>query len=511
MLDKFPVQVCIPVCESSVEQMRRSAVRAAQSGELVELRLDCLNPIELSAVMQQIDNWLPSVGRPVILTLRPYGQGGPRSLDRAFRLDFFKKRSAADLLDIEMDLVLSPEGRETLDWQRVICSHHDFAGTPPDLDQIYAQMADSPARILKITVQANDITDCLALFHLLDRARKDGRQMIAIAMGAAGVATRILGPSHGAFLTYGPMENESATAPGQITAGELKHVYRIEKIDRETEISGLVGHPVSHSISPFIHNAAFAALNLNHVYIPFEVKDLSAFLKRMVDPRTREIGWSLRGLSVTAPYKSEVMKYLSRVETAASEIGAVNTIVVEADALIGYNTDGAALVQPLIDSVGSLKGLRCAVIGAGGAARAALWSLHQEGADITIFGRDVDKARPVAENFGAQCKQLTESSFSKFDLVINTTPLGTRGPLAAETVAVASQLRGTRLVYDLVYNPTETRFLREARQAGCEVLGGSVMLVAQACKQFELWTGQRAPFEVMKAAAENALYEKQDA
>lgn len=507
MQDKLPVQICVPVCEHNLEAMKEGALHAAQRGELVELRLDCLDAAEFEAGTQQIDNWLPILGRPVILTLRPLDQGGPRALERAFRFEFFRKRTTADFIDIELDLALSPEALNSLDWRRVICSHHDFSGVPANLDQLYEQMAGSPAGVLKIAVHANDPTDCIPLFRILERAQKDGRAMIAIAMGMAGIVTRILGPSRGAFLTYAPMQDRSATAPGQIPACELRKVYRIDKIDLKSQITGLLGSPVAHSISPFIHNAAFEAAGVNAVYIPFEVQNLNAFMTRMVEPATRDMTWNLRGLSVTSPFKSDVMQYLARIEPAAHEIGAVNTIVVEPDCLSGYNTDGAALVQPLIEKIGPLSDLRCAIIGAGGAARAALWSLRREGAEVTIFARDALKAQPVAEMFGANYKQLAESSFKEWDVVINTTPLGTRGPLAEKTVAVADQLRGARLAYDLVYNPTDTRFLCEAREAGCQTLGGAAMLVAQAARQFELWTGRHAPREVMSKAAERALTE----
>ena len=150
-----------------------------------------------------------------------------------------------------------------------------------------------------------------------------------------------------------------------------------------------------------------------------------------------------------------------------------------------------------------LSGARVAVLGAGGAARAVLWSLRQAGARSTVFARDTERARPTAENFDAHLQTLDAARFDNFDLVINATPLGTLGARETETPAHASQLRGARSAYDLVYNPSETRFMREARAAGCElVLGGLPMLVAQAAAQFKLWTGHDAPLDVLTEAAE---------
>lgn len=329
--------------------------------------------------------------------------------------------------------------------------------------------------------------------------------MIAIAMGTAGIATRILGPSRGAFLTYASRENETATAPGQISASELTEVYRIEKIDQQTRIFGLIGVPVSHSVSPQMHNAAFAAVGTNAVYIPFEVHDAKAFIKRMIHPRTRELDWNVGGFSVTAPHKSAVMDQLDWIEPVAAEIGAVNTIVIEDEALHGYNTDARGFIKPLVKKFGDLREARCAVIGAGGAASAASRGLQQAGANVTLFARDAAKAGALAKRFDAASMKLEEARFVDFDIVINATPLGTAGEFEAVTPARARQLRGARLVYDLVYNPTETRFLREAREAECETLGGLSMLVAQAAEQFELWTGAAPPQDVMSEAAQRAL------
>jgi 3-dehydroquinate dehydratase/shikimate dehydrogenase len=366
-------------------------------------------------------------------------------------------------------------------------------------------MSATPARIMKIAVMAADLTGCLPLFSLLDRARDEGRQLIAVAMGAAGILTRILGPSRGSYLTYGALDLEHQTAPGQISAAQLRELYRLERLDRGAMITGLIGSPVAHSVSPQMHNAAFKALDLNAVYLPLEVQNLKEFVLRMAHPRTRELGWNLRGLSVTAPHKSAVMEQLDWVETSAREIGAVNTVVADDEGLRGFNTDVKAFIGVLKEKLGTLGGARCAVIGAGGVARAALWGLQQEGARATVFARDVERAKPLAEKFGADCDALADARFEGFDAVVNTTPLGTRGPLESLSPASAEQLRGARLAYDLVYNPAVTQFMREAQRAGCATTNGLPMLVAQAAAQFALWTGLKAPVELMREAARSAI------
>jgi len=510
-------RLCVPICEKRASQLPPSLTRAARLADIIELRLDCLDDSELPSALRDLPALVNSSPRHLILTLRPAAEDGQSEPGMLARLAFWTNHFPGEetshhvFADLELDLAElfyrgEQEGKEkTLDWDRVICSHHDFAGVPADLEQIYERMKSTPARVLKLAVRANEITDCIPVFRLLERARQSGREMIAIAMGTAGIMTRILGPSRGAFLTYGSLDAEHATAPGQIGVEALRHLYHLGQLDEQTAITGLLGLPVLHSVSPHMHNAAFHARGLNAVYLPFEVRDAEGFLRRMVHPRTREMDWNLRGLSVTAPHKLEVMKHLDWVDQSAHEIGAVNTIVIENGELHGYNTDAAALLAPLEQKVGPISELRVAVIGAGGAARGALWGLQRAGARVTLFARNTVRAEALAAEFSTPCEQLEGALFDGFDIVINATPLGTRGASEHETPAVAGQLRGARLAYDLVYNPAETLFMREAREAGCASLGGLPMLAAQAAAQFKFWTSEEAPFELMSEAARDAL------
>ncbi len=477
-------RVCVPVCEKDLSAFKRACERATAWADVIELRLDCL---ELLGVSRAVSD-LSSFTCPVILTFRPSEQGGYRDLSRAERLAFWKMQTAqgdAVWWDIEGDLAdeLVP------DWSRIIVSHHDFSGVPSDLEEIYQRLAQTPGCVIKIAVQANEIVDCIPVFALIDRARSEGREVIAIAMGNAGIATRILGPSRGGFLTYGSLDEDSATAPGQVNARTLRSLYNIDAINSETMVCGLVGQPVMHSVSPHIHNAAFAHEEVDGVYLPFEVGDVRSFVKRMVHPLTRELNWNVRGLSITAPHKQNVMQCLDWIEPEAQEIGAVNTVVIEKDRLLGYNTDAAGFIGPLHKHIGLLNGKQVAIMGAGGAARAAVWALKKEGANVTLFVRDLSRVK-------FPCKPLASASFKEYDLVVNATPVA---PVTTE------QLRGARWVYDLVYNPIETKLLYDAREAGCETLGGLEMLVAQAKIQFELWTGKKPSEATMYESALTGL------
>lgn len=500
------------------------AARKTNETDFIELRLDCLSEEEFERAtcdpVAPLRRLIAESARPIILTLRGDAQGGKRKMSGEARDLFWKKSSslldagrfaAQNLADIELDL-LEQAGDDTalaassFNPNRTICSHHDFNGVPSDLEQIYERATRTGAHVIKIAVQTDDALDGIPVMRLLRRARSEGRVMIAVAMGEGGIWTRLLAASRGAYLTYAALDKEQRTAPGQITIDELRDLYRINTLSEQTEITGLVGSPIAHSLSPYLHNRAFAACGYDAVYIPFKVHDIGEFIRRMAHPRTREIDWRLRGLSVTAPHKQTIIPHLHWIDAAAREIGAVNTICVEDDKLCGYNTDADAVLAPLRDVIG-LRGVRVAVIGAGGAARAVLWSLGRAGASATVFARNAERARAIAQKFDARVAELKSACFGDFELVINATPLGTHGQFESETPATVDQLRGARLVYDLVYNPVKTAFLREARKAGCAIVecGGLAMLITQAARQFKLWTGQDAPDEVMSQAAEEYL------
>ena len=508
-MEPKPPRICISICERTVEGLKIAAMRASESADFIEFRLDCLDQSLGVESLREIKSLLPDIHVPVIVTYRPSEHGGQRDLSAKLRLMFWLfNKPAADYFDIEFDIATAPsvfDSDKQFDWSRVISSYHNFREVPVDLMAIYERMSNTRARILKFAVHADDAIDCLPVFQLLERGIRSGHEIIAIAMGTPGLATRVLGPSRGAFLTYASPDNGKKTAPGQISAREFNELYRIGSITRQTQINGLIGLPVAHSISSHMHNAAFEAAGVDAVYVPFEVSDLKGFIERMVHPRTRELDWNLRGLSVTAPHKSSVMDHLDWIDPVAQEIGAVNTIVVDGDGLRGCNTDAEGFIMPLLQRFGDLKGLSCAVIGTGGTAVTAVWSLRQRNAEVTVFARNTEAAEALAQKFQVSCKPLEGADFKSSNIVINTTPLGTAGPLEIETPATASQLDGANFVYDLVYNPTQTRFLREAATVGCETLGGLEMLVAQAEEQFRLWAGAAAPERVMREAADRAL------
>lgn len=496
--------VCVPITECRAEEFVAALREADRVAGAIELRLDYLDAPELPEVLDWLGREGERLNAALVLTFRPREQGGRREVTLAERYEFWQGLdplviARASLVDLEFDLVVHLCGKEPpVPWEKVICSWHDFTGMPEDLIDRYDRMAETPAAVVKIAAMANQIGDSLAIFELLEHAQ--GRKpVIGLAMGLAGLSTRVLSLSYGAVLTFASLRRGAESAAGQPTVDDLRRLYRVDSLTRSTPIFGVVGNPVGHSRSPRIHNSTLAALKADGVYLPFPVVDLDSFIRDFVRPSTRRVDWKLRGLSVTIPHKLAIMPHLDYLDETARRIGAVNTVVVEGGELHGYNTDVSGAMAPL-EAVLPLRGARVAVIGAGGSARAICYGLGARGAEATLFARDTSRGKPLADEFGASVAPL-DSFTGEFDVVINCTPVGMQGHSEGKSPLPAETLSGVRLVYDLVYTPEMTKLLQDARAAGCQTLGGLAMLVGQAAEQFRLWTGMEASREVMWNAA----------
>lgn len=501
-------KICVSVCAGKTDEFIENIKRAEEFADVIELRFDCLEKIEPEKLWAEIKKIRQRFGGKLLATFRSFEQGGKRKLTFEEREDFWINSHVfefVDWADLEQDFSVENINKF---WgkafSQVINSFHDFKNVPGNLNEIYNQISNN-SDLVKIVAQANDITDSIPIWKLLDKAKKDNKQIIPIAMGESGKWTRILGLAHGAFMTYASFDSGSETAPGQVSARDLIEVYRAKELNEQTEIYGIIGNPVAQSLSPFMHNAAFKYHNLDAVYIPFEVKNLDEFITRMVNPASREIDLNFKGFSVTIPHKQTVIRHLDFVDEAAQRIGSVNTVKIIDGKLHGYNTDAKGFIEPLRNSFGDLKGAKVAVFGAGGSARAIIYTLKAEGADVTIFSRNPEKAKSLAEEFEVKLNELRiadyESRYAGFDILVNTTPLGMKGEFDTETPVAAGQLENARLVYDLVYNPLETPLIKEARKANVRAINGLEMLVAQGAEQFQIWSGKAAPMNEMSAAA----------
>jgi 3-dehydroquinate dehydratase/shikimate dehydrogenase len=453
--------------------------------DLVELRLDSVSDPDVAGA-------LADRRRPVIITCRPVWEGGrfQGSEDERRRILAEALSRGAEYVDIESragfdDLISQTGGR------RVVLSYHDFSGLPPDLSGLVQAMRATGAEILKVAVKANALSDCLPL---IDLGARIGRQegLVLIAMGPSGIATRVLAGRFGSTWTYAG-EDERV---GQIPAQALLHEYRFRSLTRASEVYGLVGMPISHSVSPAMHNAAFGALRLDAVYLPLAAADPDDFVTF-----ARAIG--MKGASVTIPHKVAMFDRVDEVDSVARRVGAVNTIRVTGGRWIGSNTDVEGFLRPLAERT-PLKGLSAAILGSGGAARAVAVALTSSGCHVRLHARNQDRAKEVGVVTGAEVGPYPPEPGS-WDLLVNCTPIGMY-PDVDRSPIDADRLTG-RYVYDLVYNPAETRLLREAARAGCQTIGGLEMLVAQAQEQFHWWTGLRPPGPVMREAALKRLAE----
>jgi shikimate dehydrogenase len=369
---------------------------------------------------------------------------------------------------------------------------HDFDGVPRDLADRARAMRQTGAEILKMAVRPNRLSDCLPLLELGRTSAKQGK-LVLIGMGPHGLSTRVLPRTFGSSWSYAGALGDV----GQLSPAQLLEQYRFHALTDATAVYGLTGSPISHSVSPAMHNAAFGAARIDAVYLPLPAADADDFL-------TFAHALGVKGASVTIPFKVPLFDRMHEVDAVARRIGAVNTIHAVAGQWIGSNTDAPGFLRPLQDLGVTLKGARASILGAGGAARAVAIALASNGADVCVHARSRERARDVAAGVSARPGPWPPESGS-WDLLVNCTPIGMH-PKIEETPVAAEALTG-RLVYDLVYNPRQTRLLREATGAGCQTIGGLDMLVAQAEEQFRTWIGARPPDGVMRDAAIECLSE----
>ncbi len=501
-------KICVSVFSADAEGLIGLLRRAESVADVVELRFDGLDPENVRIAFEQLAS-----EKQILLTMRPKEQGGHSTKDLTSRIGFWMEYAlhrnidhGSIWIDHEHDLILSKDLMFWVDQCFVVRSRHYLEGEIANLEKAYETVV-SDEEVGKIVVSAENAEDAIDVWKLLVRAGEDGRRLTALAMGEAGKWTRILGPAHGAFMTYAALEAGCETAPGQLTAEDLIDVFRVRELDRETAVYGIIAGNTSYSASPWMHNPAFKAAGLNAVFVPLQTTDLDGFMKRMVLPKSREVELNFHGFSVTNPHKQAIMQYLDEVDEVAARIGAVNTIKIIDGKLYGYNTDAYGFVSTLKDKYGELGAARVALFGAGGAARACIAALLDEGASVSLFARNEERGTALANEFDIPFEgRVGERRMADdFDIVVNATPLGTAGSNAEYCVLSEPELTGIKLVYDLVYNPPETTLIREAQAAGVPAVNGLEMIIEQGAKQFEIWTGQQAPVHAMRAGIENRL------
>jgi 3-dehydroquinate dehydratase/shikimate dehydrogenase len=480
-------KICISLTEETTERTLDRMVDLAPVADLYEIRGDLIFDLDLLTLLR-------ARTRPLVFTCRSEAEGGRwNDSETRRRMNLLEAvKRGFDFVDVEyrsdfLDVMVEKSGKG------LIVSWHDLEGVPDDLPGLYLRMCERGADVAKIAVTPRSISDVARLMAFAEETAKGGgKPLVAIAMGPLGILTRILAGRYGAPFTYASAAAGAESAPGQIEARAMADLYRVRHVSPSTKVYGVVGSDVMRSLSPILHNRAFEARRLDAVYVPIQAEALEPFLAAL--PALK-----LSGFSVTRPYKTGILEHLQEVEEDAALCGSVNTVVVHDGLLQGSTTDGRGVTGPLRRLV-DVKGRTVTIVGAGGAARAAALALHRRGARVTVLARDVQQSRSLAAAVGCAWGALGEGLMRPYDVLINATPLGSHA-FHEQTPVPASLLRPGAVVFDMVYDPIETRLLREAKQAGCRIVGGLEMLLAQAVAQFETWTGLEAPLDVMKSAA----------
>jgi len=503
-------QLCVAIFVESVEQARRDIAAAAEGGaDLVELRLDSANFDPCNLVDHSI--------LPAIITCRPESEGGMSTAPDAQRLELLTFLGhLAHATDVELSTVHRAGAARAKFGSRLIVSAHGFQGRPDRLYNLLTEMDGIPSDINKIAWTARSIRDNIEAFELLLHRQKP---TIALCMGEAGLISRVLAKKFGAFLTYVSLRPTEATAPGQPTIYDMKRVYRWDAIDRDTRVYGVVGSPISHSLSPAVHNAAFERESINAVYLPMLVNPGYESFKAFMESFLVFAPLDLAGLSITIPHKENALRYLKErgatVDPLAERVGAVNTIKIDGSTLTGFNTDFDAILGTITSALSvsrdQLADRRVAVIGAGGTGRTAVAALASVGATVVVYNRTREKADALAHEFDGRDGKVVAARIEKLcdsccHIFINTTPIGMHPNVDASPLGDRlPKFAPETLVFDTIYNPAKTKLLQQAESAGAKTVGGMDMFISQAAKQFQIWTGKTAPADVMRRAAAERL------
>ncbi len=486
-------RICAVVAAGGAAATLRQLRAAVRQTRTVELRLDWLaDDREIGRFLARLK---PPGGAILIATCRRRQAGGKYAGTIASQLSRLAEAIAAGCqwYDLEIETVRQCplELLEVLlAGGRQLTSAHFFDRMPKNLARLANELSRGKSDAIKIAAHCDSLRDARQFLALTRKHKK----IVAIPMGDVALPARLLAVRQGSAFTYAPVEN--ATAPGQVSLDEIKRVYRLDHLTRRTQIYGVIGDPIGHSLSPVMQNAGFEARRLEAVYLPFLVRDLRDFVEA-IEPL------GIRGFSVTIPHKEKILRYLDGCDPLAAKIGAVNTVIVRAAGkLYGYNTDYVGVLRAL-ESRMPLRGSRVLIVGAGGAARAVAFALAQSGAIPCMTARRPVRAKALARAAGGEAIARTRVRGEFFDAIVNATPVGMY-PRTAESPLAARELN-CRLVFDTIYRPRRTKLLQLAERLKIETVSGVEMFVAQGTAQFEIWTGEQAPVEAMRRAVLGAL------
>ncbi|HEV7523153.1 MAG TPA: shikimate dehydrogenase [Candidatus Angelobacter sp.] len=486
------------IAASNPAEMVQKADMAVRDNPFIEFRLDYLsNPALGLPKLKTFVEFHPEA--LIVATCRRVANGGKFKGSIASEVDVLVKAASlgCHLVDIELETAahLKPNDFNRLRRSaHLILSYHDFRGTKK-LEETFAKMQQYPSDFIKIVSTANSLYDNVVMMKFLEKY-SHAHSLIGLCMGEQGVISRVLSVRAGSQFTFAAANPGEETAPGQLTARALRDVYRIDQVDAATRVYGVAGDPVAQSLSPVMLNTAFRRENVNAVYLALHAKAMEDLMACVQDI-------PIAGLSVTMPYKEPILKLLDKCDPWTTKVGACNTVVRGQDGkLYGFNTDVNGVVRPLELRI-RLQGARILVLGAGGAARAAVFGLKERGAEVSILNRTAAAAQKLAKQARAKVINRTMLKKLEFDVIINATPAGMEGN--KDPLPLTEQEMKAKYFFEMVYTPAETRMMKMARARGMHVIPGSEMFVQQGARQFEIWTGKPAPLLDMQRVVDHAL------
>lgn len=486
-------RVCAVIATPRAREFRKLVVLALKQTPTVELRLDWLvNDRERHASLHWLKRSAPRKA-VFIATCRRRGGGGKFAGGAAEELFWLMKAKEAGCAWCDLEIETVKELRSKLPQgnalpRKVMLSIHDFRRTPGFKNKFKSPHKNFAA--LKVAAMSRNLSDSVRLLKQIGNAKN----VVAIPMGEVGLPGRILALREGSALAYAPLA--APTAPGQVSLDELLELYRVHELTRNTQVYGVIGNPISHSLSPLLHNTGYAAAGKDAVYLPFLVENLREFLQILPE-------FSVRGFSVTIPHKEKIVRHLGECDPLAEQIGAVNTVAVRRDGkLVGSNTDYVGVLRALERKI-QLKGSRVVILGSGGAARATAFALAKADAEVLVCARRENAAKQLARAVHGTVLRRSALRTEKFDVLVNATPVGMH-PHAGSSLLQAAELNCS-LVLDLIYRPLHTKLLQLAAARRIRVVSGVEMFLAQGIAQWEFWMGSPAPEMAMRRAVLSAL------
>ena len=491
-------RVCVAIAAPNPTEIVQRADQIVRDNPFIEFRLDYLPKPGLGLPkLKTFVEFHPEA--LIVATCRRAVNGGEFRGSVANQIDILSKAAnlGCHLVDIELETAAQMKQSDFNRLRRsanLILSYHDFRGTKK-LEETFAKMKQYPADFIKIVTTANSLYDNVVMMKFLEKY-SHSHSMIGLCMGEQGVISRVLCVRAGSQFTFAAAHPGEETAPGQLTARALRETFRIDQVDAATRVYGVAGDPVAQSLSPAMLNTAFRRENVNGVYLALHAKAMDDLMACV-----RDI--PLAGLSITMPYKEQILKQLDKTDPWTAKVGACNTVVRSQDRkLYGFNTDVNGVVRPLEIRI-RLQGAKILVLGAGGAARAAVFGLKERGAEVYILNRTPAAAQKLAKQARAKAINRTMLKKLEFDVIINATPAGMEGN--RDPLPLSEQEMKAKYFFEMVYTPAETKMMKMARARGMHLIPGSEMFVQQGARQFEIWTGKPAPLLEMQRVVEHAL------